>query len=156
MGPSPCPILSTLIRPRDFFRLLAIGMCHFLPVHHLGIAFLGRVEGQNITVFQMGSRDTTVYCDSWSDSICSSPGANSRFCNWHPYTVTEPPPCFTFSAIHEVAALSPTPRCTETLLFEPKISNFDSSVKKNLILLLYCPVFVRLSPQKPFDITLLP
>ena len=25
---------------RDFFRLLAIGMCHFLPVHHLGIAFL--------------------------------------------------------------------------------------------------------------------
>ena len=25
-------------------------MCHFLPVHHLGIAFLeGRVEGQNIT-----------------------------------------------------------------------------------------------------------
>ena len=24
-------------------------MCHFLPVYHLGIAFLGRVEGQNIT-----------------------------------------------------------------------------------------------------------
>ena len=24
-------------------------MCHFLPVHHLGIVFLGRVEGQNIT-----------------------------------------------------------------------------------------------------------
>ena len=34
---------------RDFFRLLAIGMCHFLPVHHLGIVFLGRVESQNIT-----------------------------------------------------------------------------------------------------------
>ena len=34
----------------NFFRLLAIGMCHFLPVHHLGIAFLGRVEGQNITL----------------------------------------------------------------------------------------------------------
>ena len=43
--PSPCPILSALIRPCDLFRLLAIGMCHFLPVHHLGIAFLGRVEG---------------------------------------------------------------------------------------------------------------
>ena len=41
---------SALIRPRDLFRLLAIGMCHFLPVHHLGIAFLGRVEGQNITM----------------------------------------------------------------------------------------------------------
>ena len=26
-------------------------MCHFLPVHHLGIAFLGRVEGQNITLW---------------------------------------------------------------------------------------------------------
>ena len=49
VGPSPCPILSALIRPRDHFRLLAIGMCHFLPVHHLGIAFLGRVEGQNTT-----------------------------------------------------------------------------------------------------------
>ena len=24
------------IRLRDFFRLLAIGMCHFLPVHHFG------------------------------------------------------------------------------------------------------------------------
>ena len=43
MGPSPCPISSALIRPRDLFRLLAIGMCH------LGIVFLGRVEGQNIT-----------------------------------------------------------------------------------------------------------
>ena len=33
--PSPCPILSALIHPRDLFRLLAIGMCHFLPAHHL-------------------------------------------------------------------------------------------------------------------------
>ena len=30
-------------------------MCHFLPVYHLGIAFLGRVEGQNIT-------QTEVHC----------------------------------------------------------------------------------------------
>ena len=28
------------IRQRDFFRLLAIGMCHFLPVHHFGMAYL--------------------------------------------------------------------------------------------------------------------
>ena len=40
VGPSPCPILSALIRPRDLFRLLAIGMCHFLPVHHFGMACL--------------------------------------------------------------------------------------------------------------------
>ena len=34
----------------DLFRLLAVGMCHFLPVYYLGIVFLGRVEGQNITL----------------------------------------------------------------------------------------------------------
>ena len=28
-------------------------MCHFLPVHHLGIAFLGWVEGKNITRWQI-------------------------------------------------------------------------------------------------------
>ena len=28
------------IRPRNLFRLLAIGMCHFLPVHHFGMACL--------------------------------------------------------------------------------------------------------------------
>ena len=40
VGHSPCPILSALICPRDLFRLLAIEMCHFLPVHHLGMSFL--------------------------------------------------------------------------------------------------------------------
>ena len=40
VGPSSCPILSALIRPRDLFRLLAIGMCHFLPAHHFGMACL--------------------------------------------------------------------------------------------------------------------
>ena len=43
--PSPCPILLALIRPRDLFRLLAI-------------AFWGRVEGQNITLY--GDRDETI------------------------------------------------------------------------------------------------
>ena len=38
----PCPISSAKSRQRDFFRLLAIGMCHFLPVHHLGMAYLPR------------------------------------------------------------------------------------------------------------------
>ena len=28
------------IHPRDLFRILAIGMCHFLPVHHFGVASL--------------------------------------------------------------------------------------------------------------------
>ena len=35
-----CPISSAKSRLRDFFRLLAIGMCHFLPAHHFGMAFL--------------------------------------------------------------------------------------------------------------------
>ena len=36
----PCPISSAKSRLRDFFRLLAIGICHFLPVHHFGMAYL--------------------------------------------------------------------------------------------------------------------
>ena len=36
----PCPISSAKSRLRDFFWLLAIGMCHFLPVHHFGMAYL--------------------------------------------------------------------------------------------------------------------
>ena len=36
--------------PTRFPLLTAIGMCHFLPVHHLGIAFFGRFEGQNTTL----------------------------------------------------------------------------------------------------------
>ena len=36
----PCPISSANFRLRDFFRLLAIGICHFLPVHHFGMAYL--------------------------------------------------------------------------------------------------------------------
>ena len=37
-------------------------MCHFLPVHHLGIAFLGRVEGQNITQGDEGRRYRLMDC----------------------------------------------------------------------------------------------
>ena len=38
------------IRPHDLFRLLAIGMCHFLPAHHFGMAYLAgsKVEIQHI------------------------------------------------------------------------------------------------------------
>ena len=55
MRPSPCPISLALIRPRDLFRLLAVGMCHFLPVFHLGIAFLGRGEGSKYNTFSLTS-----------------------------------------------------------------------------------------------------
>ena len=35
--------------PTRFPLLTAIGMCHFVPVHHLGMAFLAGFEGQNTT-----------------------------------------------------------------------------------------------------------
>ena len=33
----PCPISSANFH--DFIRLLAIGICHFLPVHYFGMAY---------------------------------------------------------------------------------------------------------------------
>ena len=36
--------------PTRFPLLTATEMCHFLPVHHLGIAFLGQVKGQNTII----------------------------------------------------------------------------------------------------------
>ena len=40
------------IRLRDFFRLLAIGMCHFLPVHHFGMACMaGRRSKYNTFLY---------------------------------------------------------------------------------------------------------
>ena len=38
--------------PARFLLITAIRMCHLLPVHHLGMAFLAGSKGQNITVFQ--------------------------------------------------------------------------------------------------------
>ena len=45
----PCLISSAKSRLRDIFGLLTIGMCHFVSVHHFGMAYFGRVEGQNTT-----------------------------------------------------------------------------------------------------------
>ena len=36
--------------PTRFPLITAIGMCHFLPVHHLGMAFLAGSKGQNTTL----------------------------------------------------------------------------------------------------------
>ena len=42
------------IRPRDLFRLLAIGMCHFLPAHHFRMACLAgskvKIQQNNLCV----------------------------------------------------------------------------------------------------------
>ena len=36
--------------PTRFLLITAIRMCHLLPVHHLGMAFLAGSKGQNITI----------------------------------------------------------------------------------------------------------
>ena len=40
------------IRPRDLFRLLAIGMCHFFPAYHFGMACL---SGSKVKIQQFAS-----------------------------------------------------------------------------------------------------
>ena len=49
-----------------------------------------------------------------------------------------------------VAAILPTLCHTQTLLFDPKISNFDSSVQRTFFPPLFCPVFVHLGSMEPF------
>ena len=73
-------------------------------------------------------------------------------------TMTKLPPCFMVGVIQGVAALSPTLHCTQTLLFDPKILNFELWFfsPKDFIPLFYCLVFVHLGPLEPFDIVLLP
>ena len=46
-----------------------------------------------------------------------------------PTSITDLPPCFTVG-VKGVAAISPNLRLTQTLLYDQKISNLDSSVLK--------------------------
>ena len=55
----PCSISSANFCLRDFFRLLAIGMCHFLPVHHFGMAYLA---GSKVKIQHYSTH-------SWRDEI---------------------------------------------------------------------------------------
>ena len=45
--------------PTQFPLITAIRMCHFLPVHHLGMAFFAGSTGQNITESQLASLTIT-------------------------------------------------------------------------------------------------
>ena len=83
----PCPISSAKSRLRDFFRLLAIGMCHFLPVHHFGIAHLpgSKVKIQQLELFTSALADGFHWSlsDSKSGFFCGQPGQQSRlFCKF--------------------------------------------------------------------------
>ena len=100
-------------------------LCHYLA---------GEQNLDPQVAFQIWWGDVAVCCNSRSDSICPSPGANPRLCNWQasPYSITETPQCFTIEVIRAVVALSPTYRRSKNLLFDPKISNFDLCVERTL------------------------
>ena len=78
-------------------------MRHFLPVYHLGIVFLGWVEGQNITLWAKGMNkshreqgldyreaEELFHCPSWSNSqwqgwscgLVHCPGGNATVPIW--------------------------------------------------------------------------
>ena len=81
----------------------------------------------------MRSHDVVVYCDSLSDSIFSSTGTNPRLSNGKSLPLHSRVSSMLYGWCNtEVAALSPTFRCTYTLLFDLKILNFDSSVQMTL------------------------
>ena len=58
--------------PTRFPLITTTKMCHFLPVHHLGMAFLAGFEGQNITPTRS---DNTV---SVSQGGTATPGATKQ------------------------------------------------------------------------------
>ena len=103
------------IRLRDFFRLLAIGMCHFLPVHHFGMACLAgskvNIQHRHLSLSSIAhKRSSKLYsvsakscCSSWFFCLCSS--------MWR-----GPQECITYELLLTSAAVS----CM------PGSSNFDS------------------------------
>ena len=53
--------------PTRFPLITAIGMCHLLPVHHFGMAFLAGSKGQNIT--NVNGRKTAVFLGWCSQDV---------------------------------------------------------------------------------------
>ena len=58
MGFSPCPIFQ-LSPPTRFPLITAIGMCHFLPVHHFGMACLA---GSKVNIQQRHEKHLRLLC----------------------------------------------------------------------------------------------
>ena len=65
------------IRLRDFFRLLAIGMCHFLPVHHFGMAWYPTVWLSVLTELYNSSTSTQSPTQSLEWHVWSSSSGNN-------------------------------------------------------------------------------
>ena len=77
----PCSILSANFCLRDFFRLLAIGMCHFLPVHHFGMVYLARskVKIHQYADFKHSCTDTNDAEDSAHPNLAAVLGNTKKF-----------------------------------------------------------------------------
>ena len=77
------------IRLRDFFRLLAIGMCHFLPVHHFGMACLvgskvkiQQVKIQQVKITAMTPLNNILRMHRWIQSLVNRRKRSITKCTW--------------------------------------------------------------------------
>ena len=96
--------------------------------------------------FQMGLHDASLCCDSWSDSIYSSSGANTRLYNWQKFpTHSNKVSSMLYNWCYTEGCSSFT---NSLLLIDPPIWPKDFALwlicPKDFILLLYCPVLVHL------------
>ena len=96
---------------------------HPFQILQICFAWVQILEPQ--AAFQIGSRDIAICCGNRSDSICPSPGANHRFCNWQKtQTITDPPSCFTVTRLFHQHFTTYRPSCLtqrfQTLIYQSK------------------------------------
>ena len=99
----------------------------------------------------MGSLNATVYCKSWSDSICHSLYINPRYCNWQKRPTNDNRASLGLvwgTRLQLFHQLFPTYRLS--YLSQRFRTFIDQS--KDIIPPLYCPVFVH--PGPPESLTL--
>ena len=105
------------------------------------------------SAFQIRSRDTAVYCDSRSDSICPLSGANLQLCNWQkPSTIHINGASSMRYSWCDTGSSSPFTQSLPHIdpLIWPKDFELWFICPKDFILLPYCPVFVCHGPPEPF------
>ena len=105
----------------------------------------------------MRSRDAAVCCDSRFDSICPSPGTHPRLGKWQKNRYPSRTPSI-FYTWYDTGGFSSFTNFSPNIDLHIWDKDFEIWFvnPKELIPLLYCPVFVRFGPLEPFDIVLLP
>ena len=105
-------------------------MCHFLPVYYLGIVFLGRVEGQNITtvlLFNSGQKVCSVKPTRWARTLNCSKSPNLEPNS----NASELPPSTSRVNTREYQKQSPQ-LVPDTALFKPRKVTWPKKVAKGL------------------------